>query len=449
MNNIQTLIRSGESEQIEFKQSFDKESIETVVALANTQGGIIFIGVKDDSSLCGVEIGSESLQNYANSIKSSTEPSLMVDIQLIPVDDKKIIVIQVDEFPIKPVSYKGKYFKRVANSNHQMNLTQISAMHMQSLQLSWDAYVANDVTFDELDKQKIKRFITKVNESERFTLKGTELENLQKLNLLKNEQPVNAAQLLFAKNQNIYNIHIGRFKTPSTILDDKMIRTTLFEAVEEIMLFILSHIKVAFEFTGELERTEILEYPKPALREIVLNAIVHRDYLSPVDTQIKIFDQSITFFNPGKLYGDLTIEQLKTDHYQSRTRNKLIAEAFYLTKDIEKYGSGYIRIRKAIQTYSTMAFDYEESGDGYLATLSYTEQKTTQETERFEKDGGVNGGVNLIYELIEKTPNLKAKQIADTLNVPLRTVERELKNLKDQDKIHFKGAPKTGGYYVK
>lgn len=117
-----------------------------------------------------------------------------------------------------------------------------------------------------------------------------------------------------------------------------MIRTTLFEAVEDVMLFILSHIKVAFEFTGELERTEILEYPKPALRELVLNAIVHRDYLSPVDTQIKIFDQSITFFNPGKLYGDLTIEQLKTDHYQSRTRNKLIAEAFYLTKDIEKKG---------------------------------------------------------------------------------------------------------------
>ncbi len=63
--------------------------------------------------------------------------------------------------------------------------------------------------------------------------------------------------------------------------------TTLFEAVEEVMLFILSHIKVAFEFTGELKRAEILEYPKPALRELVLNTIVHRDYLSPVDTQIK------------------------------------------------------------------------------------------------------------------------------------------------------------------
>ena len=101
------------------------------------------------------------------------------------------------------------------------------------------------------------------------------------------------------------------------ILDDKMIRATLFDAVEEVMLYILSHIKVAFEFTGELERTEIFEYPKSALRELLLNAIVHRDYLSPVDTQIKIFDKSITIFNLGKLYGDITIEQLKTDNYQS------------------------------------------------------------------------------------------------------------------------------------
>jgi hypothetical protein len=72
-----------------------------------------------------------------------------------------------------------------------------------------------------------------------------------------------------------------------------------------------------------------------------------RDYTSPVDIQIKIFDQSISFFNPGKLYGDLTIEKLKRDDYQSRTRNRLIAEAFYLTRDIEKYGSGFIRVRNS------------------------------------------------------------------------------------------------------
>lgn len=89
-------------------------------------------------------------------------------------------------------------------------------------------------------------------------------------------------------------------------------------------------------------------YPLPALRETLLNAVVHRDYANPSDIQIKIFDDRITFFSPGKLFGGLTIEDLKTDNYQSHTRNKLVAEAFYLTKNIEKYGSGFIRIRREL-----------------------------------------------------------------------------------------------------
>src|SRR3989339_1906377 len=101
-----------------------------------------------------------------------------------------------------------------------------------------------------------------------------------------------------------------------------------------------------------------------ALRELLLNAVVHRDYTSPVDIQIKIFDNTITFFNPGKLFGDLTIEKLKNDNYQSRTRNKLVAEAFYLTRDIEKYGSGFIRVRREIGAYPSMVFACEENGDG-------------------------------------------------------------------------------------
>lgn len=91
--------------------------------------------------------------------------------------------------------------------------------------------------------------------------------------------------------------------------------------------------------------------------------------------KLKIFDKAVTFFNPGNLYDGLTVDQLKKDHYQSRIRNKLIAEAFYLTKDIEKYGSGYIRVRKEIAAYPTMEFEYTELGNGYLVTLKYEEQK--------------------------------------------------------------------------
>ena len=118
---------------------------------------------------------------------------------------------------------------------------------------------------------------------------------------------------------------------------------------------------------------------------------MHRDYANTSDIQIKIFDDRITIFSPGKLYGGLTIEEIKTDSYQSHIRNKLIAEAFYLTKNIEKYGSGFIRIRKELESYP---------------------------------------------------------ELSEQLHVPAKTIERWIKKLRDENKIIFKGAPKTGGYFI-
>ena len=188
-------------------------------------------------------------------------------------------------------------------------------MHLQSLQLSWDAYPDEQLSVQQLSRAKIDHFLERVRQGERLNVEGKQDVVLEKLGYLKNGAPTHAASLLFGKNDPPYSLHIGRFKTPSTIIDDRMIRGTLFDVVEEAMQFIISHLKVAFEITGKLERNEIFEYQVSALRELLLNAVVHRDYTSPTDIQIKIFDNAITFFNPGKLYGGLTIAQLKTDRY--------------------------------------------------------------------------------------------------------------------------------------
>lgn len=111
----------------------------------------------------------------------------------------------------------------------------------------------------------------------------------------------------------------------------------------------------------------------PALREALVNAIVHRDYTDGSDIQIKIFDNSITIFSPGSLYGGLTLDDLQSDHYPSRLRNKLIAEAFYLTSNIEKYGSGFIRIRKELNDYPEVQFEMSQSGNGMLLTFRRNE----------------------------------------------------------------------------
>jgi len=147
--------------------------------------------------------------------------------------------------------------------------------------------------------------------------------------------------------------------------------------------------------------------------------------------------------SPTLLYGDLTIEKLKTDRYQSRTRNKLVAEAFYLTCDIEKYGSGFIRVRREIAEYPTMEFSYEESGDGFLVTVSYREQKVTT----IPKNEGLNEGLNELLTLIRKNPGKRIPWLAAKIEVPEKTIERKIGELKKSCLVLYRGSKKTGGYW--
>ena len=421
--NLKPLLIAGESITLEFKASFDKATVESLVAFANAQGGIVLVGVTNAGSISGVTLGKETLNEWGmknsrsdsfasspacgrglrrgkrawqaflprplSQIKSSTSPALIPDITAYTEQGKTVVVISISEFPVKPVNTKGRYFKRVASSNHQLTIGEIADLHMQSLQLSWDAYQAGTHTLDALSLPKIKRFIRQVNDNGRFALETTDLAALEKLNYIVNGHPTWAAMLLFAKEPIRHHIHIGRFKTPDMIIDDRQFTDTLFEVVEQSMKFIISYISVAFEFDGSIQRKERFGYPLPAIREALLNAVIHRNYTDGSDIQIKIFDDQISIFSPGLLYGGLKLDELKSDNYKSRLRNKLVAEAFYLTGNIEKYGSGFIRIRKALREYPEVSFKAEEMSGGILLTFTQESQPLAQRIINILMDGEI------------------------------------------------------------
>jgi len=244
-------------------------------------------------------------------------------------------------------------------------------------------------------------------------------------------------------------------------------------------------LKVAYEITSETvkrttKRTEIFEYPLEAIRELVLNAIIHRKYNNPIDIQIKIFDNRITIFNPGELYGNITIEDLKRDDYQASARNKLIVEAFNLTGDIEKYGTGYVRIRKSIKEYPTMKFVYRETQGGYLAELSYENQKeyfktdvlenvlekdkendlerlnrtalkSSLETEKSSLETANGSGINKkrsvkILKIIEHDPFITIPKIAELMGISTRAIDKNNESLKKDGYIERIG-PNKGGHW--
>jgi ATP-dependent DNA helicase RecG len=211
-----------------------------------------------------------------------------------------------------------------------------------------------------------------------------------------------------------------------------------------VIVGIKKHLMTEFIITGEAQRTVRYDYPVEAIREVVINMIVHRDYRDSGNSIIKIFDDKIEFFNPGKLYDDITIEKLKSGDYSSRTRNRAIARAFKEAGIIERYGSGIQRIKDECEAHGIIKPAFEEFVHGFRVTL-YKEKFTEGVSEGVNE--GVNEGVKSLYELIQNKPNNRSTFFVQELNTSVKNIERWLKQLKKEKKIEFRGAPKTGGYW--
>jgi ATP-dependent DNA helicase RecG len=118
----------------EFKSSFNDAVVETLSAFANTKGGEVYVGLDDkEIPIANFSIGKEIAQNWINEIINKTQPSIIADIEPVIVQGKEVICIAVNEFPVKPVAFRGRYYKRVNNSNHQLSAIAITNMSLQSL----------------------------------------------------------------------------------------------------------------------------------------------------------------------------------------------------------------------------------------------------------------------------------------------------------------------------
>ena len=436
---LQMLIAQGEGIRIEFKTSFQKQVIESLTAFANTRGGRVLIGVNDAGQISGVALGNETVQAWINQCKLSTLPSIIPDVDLIDAEGKVVAVIGIDEYPIKPVAYRGRYYKRIHNANHQMTPTEISDAHIKLINSSWDYHPDPLHTLESISPEKVLSF-------GRALGLDTSVETLlEKFELCKQGRPTFGCHLLFSQGElTLSTIEAGRFSTPTLIKDSITSKDTLIEQVERILGFIQKHTNKAYVITGRSKREERWDYPLEALREIVINMIVHRDYRSSNDSTIKIYDDRIEFFNPGTLIDDLTIEKIKTGNYKSHLRNKQIASVFKELQLIEKYGSGIKRVTEACAMQGLPEPIVEMTQGGMAVTLFNLERVAPEKIVT----GGVTGGVNTLYRYIDQHPDSRTVDLVKTLQLPRRTVERWLQQLKTAGKIEFRGAPKTGGYHA-
>ena len=309
---------------------------------------------------------------------------------------------------------------------------------------TWDDIAEENFTLEEIDLNTIQKFKNLAKDRAPNIQNENDLEELlKKLNLYDGKYLKRAAILLFAKNPQKYYIQshskIGRFLSETDIQSSDIIEGNLIDQVDKIMdVLRLKYLKAYISYEG-MHRREKLEYPYNALREAVINALIHRDYTNTSNLQIKVYDNKLMMYNGATLSSEVPIDMFNKPH-QSKPFNPTMANVFYKCGFIENWGKGTTNIIDECIQYGLPKPTFEYTWTAVVATFY----------KIVEIDGGVNEGVNegvnSLLELIKNNPNKRSTFFSKELNTSVKNIERWIKQLKNENKIKFEGSPKTGGY---
>ena len=218
---LDILLLEKEGYNLEFKESFSDEVIESLVAFANNKGGRVVIGIDENKNLKGVSINEESVQNWINEIKTKTFHVLLPISRIEKINGKNIVIFEIQESSIKPVSFKGRFFIRKENSNHLMNAQDITLESFNSQSKSSDAVLMEGFTIKDLNFGEIRRVIDLINKRKEVKINKNVTEFLVKYNLIRDNKPTLASLLLFSdKYFGKRTVQAGVFQSNLIIKDE-------------------------------------------------------------------------------------------------------------------------------------------------------------------------------------------------------------------------------------
>ena len=429
-----------ESHRVEHKQfltdTFEKE----VVAFLNYhEGGIIYIGVDKDGKIVGCQNPDETQLKIKDKLKHNISPSCLglFEVILETIEEQsiiKIIIASGRETPyyIKKngMSEKGCYI-RVGSSSEPMNQTMIEDLFAKRVRNSLGNIKSRrqDLTFEQL---KIYYEEKGLKLNEKFA---------SNLELLTDDGYYNYVAYLMADSNGV-SIKVAKYAGTNKvdlIENNEYGYCSLIKATKRVLEKLEIENKTAALITSTTRKEQPL-WNKVALREAVINAIVHNDYTTENPPVFEIFSDRIEITSTGGLS---IIKNI--DDFFSGYSNPTSRELMRIYKDlelVEHLGSGLNRI---LEAYDKDSFVIKQN---YMKNIFYKNETPLDGVVSGGVNGVVSGGVTELLEFIQTNPGLRANELSEHIDTPLRTVQRWLKQLKDENKIEFQGAPKTGGYVV-
>jgi ATP-dependent DNA helicase RecG len=445
-NELNLLIKEGEGLTVEFKEKYTPKIDRDIVAIANSKGGHILLGVGDSGAIVG-EVLTNKMKAEIVDLARKCDPA--IDVHVNQVD--KIVVVTVEEGNEKPYSCSSGYFRRLDAITQKMTQKEVALLFRNTHTVSFEERIHKDVSWNDISKEKIRAFF---KEAQISVGKINVKDVLISLGLATEEGIKNAGVLFFAKDP---RRHILQCETIAVsfkgtnrvdILDRNEIQNDLWTQYKDSMIFLRKHLNVRTEIKG-LDRKDIYDVPLEALREAVANALIHRDYnVRGTSIMVEVHEDRVIIKNPGGFPNGMSQDKLGN---LSVRRNELIADIFARMHRVERMGSGYKRIREHMEA-AGLPFPTITSDEFFFIEFQRTKIKPVEGVNEGVIEGvneGVTGDIEGLFQYIEKNPGKRVPQISKVLKVPAKTLERWLSQLKSESKVEYRGSAKTGGYFIK
>jgi len=432
-----------EQQNIEYKSSWHDKYLEWVCGFANAQGGEIYIGKEDSGKVTGVEGYKKLMEDIPNKIRNHM--GISADVNLLQEDDKYYIEIVVQPYSV-PISLHGQYFYRSGSVKMELTGNSLNEFLLKRSGLTWDEVTEPRATFDDIDERSFRMYLEMSKEKDRLPdVEGLTMEEIfDKLRLTKNGELTRAAIILFGKDPRRFStnafVKIGRFKGDADLR---------FQDVEEGNIIVLlksvlerldhKYLTRSIEFKGML-RLEHSEYPIPALREMLLNALVHRKYMGSF-IQIRVYDDKITIWNDGSLPEEITLESLKHVH-SSHPRNPLIADVCFKGGLIDSWGRGTVRIIETCKEAGLPEPELTERDGGFLVTL-FKDNLTEEQLVKL----GLNARQIKAVQYVKEKGRITNKEYQEMNEVSRNTASSELKELENVFSILINKGQGAGSFY--
>ena len=470
-----------EHQNLEWKESWRDEYLKELCAFANAGGGTLLVGVNDRGVAVGVAQAKRLLEDLPNKIRDKL--GVVADVSLELRDGKECLRIDMMSYP-SLISYNGRFYYRSGSTVQELNGNTLHGLLLGRQGVDWDAVPVPKVSVSELSERAFdlyrRKAVSSGREPQSFLMESRE-SILRNLKLMRDGLLTRAAIILFHPDPEQYvfgsAIKVGYFQNDADLLFQDVLEGSLMEQLDMLEgMFKIKYLKAYIYYKG-FQRIDDYLFPWEALREAILNAVIHKDYSERIPVAIKVFESQILIYNPGHLPEGWTPETLLSKH-ESKPKNSLLAHAFYRCGDIEAWGRGIGKIISICHeaqipppVYSDLAsictlFDASEklarlkevTGDYPPVPAAPGEQKAAGEQKKSPKGEQKKEVVGerkeqlsvsaRILQLMKEQPTISRRALAAQLARSETAIYKQLCKLRQQGKIRRVGPDKGGHWEV-